>query len=63
MDTDMPMLYGPSEGAALFFNGTEGGTSLANVGVLGQSCAVRMLVGTILPPGPPTVLYLERGGS
>ena len=43
MDTDMPTLFGPQTGAALFYNGTEGGSSLRNLNVVGQECAVRML--------------------
>lgn len=43
MDTAMPTLFGPKIGAALFYNGTEGGSSLHNLNVIGQECAVRML--------------------
>ena len=43
MDTAMPTLFGPAKGAALFYNGTEGGSSLRNMNVVGQECAVRML--------------------
>ena len=43
MDTEMPTLFGPAQGPALFYNGTEGGSSLRNMNVVGQECAVKML--------------------